>query len=64
MYSLYILRNLKNQLYVGSSSHVEERIPWYNIGQGAEFTKSNKDFKLVYEEKHLTLIDARRREKQ
>lgn len=64
MYSIYILRNPKNHLYVGSSSDVEERVPRHNAGQGAEFTKRNKDFKMVYEEKYPTLVEARRRENQ
>jgi len=64
MYSVYILRNSKNDLYVGSSNNVEERVKRHNSGQGAEFTKRNKGFKLVYEESYPNLIEARRREKQ
>ena len=33
-------------------------------GDGAEFTKRNKAFTLVYTESFITLIDARRRENQ
>lgn len=64
MYWVYILKNTKNQIYVGSSGGVNKRVSRHNVGQGAEFTKRNKDFKLVYQEKYSTLTDARRREKQ
>lgn len=64
MYFLYILRNSKNHLYIGVSSSLQERIKRHNQGDGAEFTKRNKNFKLVYSEKFLTLLQARRREKQ
>jgi len=33
-------------------------------GDGAEFTRRNKTFKLVYKEEFPTLIEARKREKQ
>lgn len=64
MFTVYILRNVKNQLYVGSTKDIEARISRHNSGDGAEFTKRNKDFNLVYEEHYSTLIEARRREKQ
>ncbi|MBI4226520.1 GIY-YIG nuclease family protein [Candidatus Roizmanbacteria bacterium] len=64
MYTVYILRNQRDQLYVGSSNNVQLRIPRHNAGFGAEFTKRNKDFKLVYMENYPTLVQARRREKQ
>lgn len=64
MYYLYILRNPKNQLYVGVSSDLKTRIDRHNSGDGAEFTKRNKDFELIYSEEFPTLLKARRREKQ
>ena len=64
MYSVYILRNKSNHLYIGSTSNIEERINRHNTGDGAEFTKRNKDFRLVYKENYSTLLEARRREKQ
>ncbi|MBU3978512.1 GIY-YIG nuclease family protein [Patescibacteria group bacterium] len=64
VHSVYILKNTKNQVYIGSSNDVDKRVSRHNTGQGAEFTKRNKDFKLVYQEKYPTLIDARKREKQ
>lgn len=64
MYTVYILKNFKDQLYVGCSGNVDERVIRHSIGDGAEFTKRNKDFKLVYQEQYSTLVEARRRERQ
>jgi len=64
MYFVYILRNYNNKLYIGSTNNIKERIIRHNIGLGAEFTRRNKNFELVYKESYSTLIEARRREKQ
>ena len=64
MFTVYILRGPKNHLYVGSTGEFENRIIRHKRGDGAEFTKRNKTFELVYSEKFSTLLDARRREKQ
>lgn len=61
---LYILRNSKNHLYIGTTFNLQTRLKRHNQGDGAEFTKRNKNFKLVYSEKYSTLIEARRRERQ
>ena len=64
MFSVYILRGSKNHLYVGCTSNKELRIKRHQSGDGAEFTKRNKTFELVYSEEFFTLLEARRREKQ
>ena len=64
MYTLYILRGPKNHLYIGITSDLEKRIKRHESGDGAEFTKRNKAFELVYQEQYHTLIEARRREAQ
>lgn len=64
MYFLYIIKNSKNHLYIGTTYNLQNRIKRHNQGDGAKFTKRNKNFKLVYSEKFLTLLEARRREKQ
>ena len=64
MYSVYILRGHKSHLYVGCTSSVDKRIKRHKSGDGAEFTKRNQTFELVYEERFKTLLEARRREKQ
>ena len=64
MFFVYILKNSTNHLYIGCSSNLLQRLERHNLGDGAEFTKRNKDFKLVYLEEYSTLLEARRREKQ
>lgn len=64
MHTLYILKNSKNHLYIGVTANLDKRILRHNEGDGAEFTKRNKNFKLVYSEKFNTLLGTRRREKQ
>lgn len=49
---------------MGCTANMEQRVLRHNSGNGAEFTKRNKDFKLVYQEYFSTLVEARRREKQ
>ncbi len=64
MFYVYILRGPKNHLYVGCTENVEKRISRHVSGFGAEFTKRNKTFNLVYHEEFETLLEARRRERQ
>ena len=64
MYFLYILKNLKNHLYIGTTQNLVSRISRHKSGDGAEFTKRNKTFQLVYTETLPTLLEARRRESQ
>ncbi|MBI3620132.1 GIY-YIG nuclease family protein [Candidatus Roizmanbacteria bacterium] len=64
MFTLYILRSARNHLYIGVTNNLKERIQRYRSGDGAEFTKKNKAFELVYKEEFSTLLEARRRETQ
>ena len=64
MFFLYILRGPKKHLYVGTTDNIDKRIERHKQGDGAEFTKRNKAFELVYSETFSTLLEARRREKQ
>ena len=64
MYSVYILQGPKGHLYVGCTSSVDNRIKRHKSGDGAEFTKRNLVFELVYEERFETLPEARKRERQ
>lgn len=63
-YYLYILRGSKNHLYIGVTSNLNQRIDRHKSGDGAEFTKRNQVFELVYFENFPTLLEARRRESQ
>lgn len=64
MYYLYILRGLKNHLYIGITNNLERRIQRHRSGDGAEFTKRNSTYTLVYSEAYSSLLEARRREAQ
>ena len=64
MYTLYILKNNKNHLYVGVTKNLDKRLERHRSGFGAEFVKRNKTFKIVYTEKFPSHLDARRRETQ
>ncbi len=46
------------------TTDLDKRILRHNKGEGAEFTKRNRVFKLIYKEEFSTLLEARRREKQ
>jgi predicted GIY-YIG superfamily endonuclease len=64
-YTLYILRNSKNKLYIGQTSNLDERLARHKSGQGARFIKDNdQSFSLVYTEIFSTQIAAMKREKQ
>ncbi len=64
MYYLYLLRGVKDHLYVGVTRNLLLRIKRHQSGEGAEFTKRNKVYKLVYTETFQTLQEARKRESQ
>ncbi len=64
MFALYILKSSKNHLYVGVTQDFTSRIKRHKSGNGAEFTKRNKTFELVYKETFNELIQARKRESQ
>ncbi len=64
MFKVYILKNNKGHLYVGCSFDDQRRIRRHNKGDGAEFTRRNKNFTLVYLEDFPDLVQARRRKKQ
>lgn len=61
---LYILRSSTNQLYIGITQDLEERVERHNKKDGAKFTKTGSDFVLVYQEEYSDLLSAMRREKQ
>ncbi len=64
MFTLYILKGSNDHLYVGVTSNLNKRIERHKTGEGAEFTKRNRVFEIVYQEKYQTLLEARRRETQ
>lgn len=64
MFFLYILRGPKNHLYIGITKDINKRIDRHKKREGAEFTKRNKTYSLVYKESYDTYLEARRRESQ
>ena len=64
MFTLYLLRGPQNHLYTGVTNNFGKRILRHKSGYGAEFTKRNKVFQLVYKETFKTLKEARKRESQ
>ena len=64
MFTLYILKGLKNHMYVGVTNDLNQRIIRHKSGNGAEFTKRNRVYQVVYTEIYRTLLEARKRETQ
>ena len=63
MYKVYALKSrLRNYIYVGLTSNLEERIRRHNDGR-ERTTKAYRPFELIYSEEHLTREEARKREK-
>ena len=58
-----MIKNDKDELYVGVSENLQYRLREHNTKRGSVFTKSG-DFKIVFQEKYSSLAEARRREIQ
>lgn len=64
MYFVYILNNSLGDLYVGITKNPEQRLKYHNENRGAQFTKREAKFKIVFLEKYPDLSAARKREIQ
>jgi len=64
MFFGYILRTASNTFYVGVTEKLGHRVGEHQRGKGAEWTKVHKGGVLVYNETHVTLSSARKREIQ
>lgn len=66
MYSVYILRFLDNNLYIGQTNNLPSRLKSHlnKTTKAAKFTKDHGNFKLVYKEIFNSRLEAMRREKQ
>lgn len=64
MYFIYMIRNSHNDLYIGITKNPEQRLAYHNNNRGAQFTKRNSLFKIVFLEKYPTLAAVRNREVQ
>lgn len=63
MYSVYILRNVQNKLYIGQTKNLQERLKRHK-SDGALFVRHDTTYNLVYREEYPTQFEAMRREKQ
>lgn len=61
---VYMIKNSRNELYVGISENPYERVLAHNRKLGAKFTKHKTDYRIIFLEKHKNLTEARRRETQ
>ena len=64
MHFLYILKNSFGDLYIGITENPEQRLKYHNEKRGAQFTKRDSEFKIVFLEEYETLATARKREIQ
>ncbi|MFA4889866.1 MAG: GIY-YIG nuclease family protein [Candidatus Omnitrophota bacterium] len=63
MYYVYVLENAEGKHYVGSSADLETRLRRHNQNS-VRSTKNRGPWRLVYQEKVLTVTQARQRENQ
>ena len=64
MFFVYIIRSLSsNKYYIGSTDNKERRLNEHNLGF-SKYTKNKGPWIIVYDEKFMTLAEARKREKQ
>ncbi len=62
MYYVYILKSKKdNNLYIGYTSIVEERLKYHNSGR-VRSTKARRPFELMFQEAYSSETVARQRE--
>ena len=64
MYSVYMIRNMYGDLYIGITDNLQKRLKYHNEKRGAVFTKRDSKFKIVFLESYETLTEARKREIQ
>jgi len=64
MFFVYVIKSkIRNYIYVGLTSDLENRISQHNSGSEVT-TKPYKPFELLHFEKYITRSEARKREKQ
>lgn len=63
MYKVYAIKSkIRNYIYVGMTSNLEERIQRHNSGR-EKTTRAFRPFELIYSEDQPTREEARKREK-
>ncbi|MEK7611178.1 MAG: GIY-YIG nuclease family protein [Patescibacteria group bacterium] len=61
---VYLLKCSDRTLYCGSTNNFQRRLREHNKGTAARYTRGRLPVKLVYLEKHSTLLSARGREQE
>ena len=61
---IYILRLKSGQLYIGSTTDLDQRYKDHCSGKACRTTKLDPPVSLVYSEEYQTFSDARKRESQ
>lgn len=61
---IYILRCENDELYVGSTIDINDRVVRHKSGRGAVYTKHHKPEELIYTEEYDTYQEAFKRERQ
>jgi len=62
-YYVYVIKSLKdNNLYIGISKNPSKRLKQHNLGM-TNSTKHRRPFKLIYQEKCVDRLEARKKEK-
>jgi len=61
---VYILECCDGSYYVGCTANLDQRLKYHDRGKASKWTAERAPVKLVYNEEHENLINARRREKQ
>jgi predicted GIY-YIG superfamily endonuclease len=56
-----MIKNSNNKLYIGITEHPTMRLKEHNTQRGADFTKYQSNFKIVFLEQYETLAQARQR---
>ena len=65
-YTVYILRFSNNNLYIGQTNNLPQRLNDHKnkATRASKYSKENGEFKLVHEERYRTQLEVMRREKQ
>ncbi len=62
LHFFYLARCVDGSLYSGTCVDLTKREQKHNAGIGAKYTRSRRPVRIVYNEEHESLSEARRRE--
>ncbi|MCK4918525.1 MAG: GIY-YIG nuclease family protein [Candidatus Pacebacteria bacterium] len=63
MYCIYILKNSKNQTYIGHTQNLNDRLKRHNSNR-ERYTKNKGPFEIIHKEVYNTRAEAMKREKE